>query len=634
MEGQVLSYRSRPPALRYQWTSSPEASAYLLEAADNPLLQNPALSLRVRSGTGDQLSVVSSALEQGVWYWRVTPVYSRDILGSPSEGGQQASLVQSFVIERGAPLVAPVLTAPAENALLNIEAGRRDILFSWRRENEAASYTFRVSANSNMSSPVIEQTLAETFYRYGSSQTALTPGTWYWTVHQTGPGGENSPASQPRVFSALRGEAIQRQIFPPDHYMVADNLLPDMRFTWKTNLPDTRIQISQNEGFNPLVIDEPVSSEVYTARTLRSGVYFWRITGGTGTQQRESPARRLAVAGSLPAPELRRPESGYAVSQTGSIIFSERLPAVNFSWDPAPGAGYYSFKLYRGSDTSQAPVLEATVNNTAFSVNMNGYDDGSYTWTVQSHARESTVSSRRTGFSAAQPMNIRQLRPVIIEHPRNGWTYDGIAASRSPDTARWSSHDVPYNVVFILARDALMRNIVHRQSETDLQIVLPPRLGAGDYFWTIQAVDAEGYDISSYAPAHFRVLPVPPLPPPRGRLPASEHTITPEHVRAERSVAFSWNEVEGANSYMLTVLRDDAARSPVIQTPLLTENGYTVEDVRLLGRGEFLWQVEALYVMDDGFIVQRGELAGNKLIIDIPFPQQIRTMDSGILYGR
>ncbi|MCL2044734.1 MAG: FecR domain-containing protein, partial [Treponema sp.] len=245
---ETFSFRSRPPPLRFQWTSSPQASSYVLEAANNPSLQNPALSLHVHSDTGDMLSVLSSALEAGTWYWRVTPVYSRDFAGSPA-----SSVTQSFTIERGAPLTAPVLTSPAENAVINTGTGGRDIIFSWRRETEAVSYTISIASNSSMNSPVIERTLTDTLYRHGADETALAPGVWYWTVRQTGHDGEISAASVPRMVSFVQENIVQRQIFPADNYTVAENLLPDMRFTWRTNLNNTRFQLSPDGDFTRIL---------------------------------------------------------------------------------------------------------------------------------------------------------------------------------------------------------------------------------------------------------------------------------------------------------------------------------------------------------------------------------------------
>jgi len=625
-EGQVFSYHSRLPSLRFQWTSSEAASAYILEAADNPLLQNPAVSLNVRPGTGERQSVLSSLPKEGVWYWRVTPVYSRDFSGSPA-----ASPAGSFVIERGAELTAPALTAPSDEAMVNIETGRQDILFSWKKENEAASYTLTISANKNMDSPVIERTLTDTFYRYGAGETALTPGVWYWTVRQTGTDGELSPASPPRAINVLRGEVVQRPVFPPDGYTVADNLLPDMRFTWKTNLADTRFQLSSSANFAAFIINEPASAQAYTVYSLSAGVYYWRITGESGTRRIESQSRRLVVAESLSSPELAPPQSGSSIARNGRIIV-QKGKTMNFSWKPSDDADYYVFKLYRKN--KETPIVETTVFDTNYAVSMDDFQDDAYTWTVQGFARESTLNSRRTGLISTGSINTGRLRPVVLESPRNGWEYSGVNAARNPGAVRWSSQENPVNVRFVLARNAAMTNIVDTKTNVS-QTVSLPRLSEGDYYWTIQAETVDGFDISAAAPFRFRVLPVPLLPVPQNRIPADRHVIDPEQLRASSSVTFSWNAAPGANGYILTIFQGSgAARTTMTQTPILNKTTYTVDDIRQLGRGDFFWQVEALYVMNSGSIEQHGRLQENRFTIDIPAPQQIRTVDPGALYGR
>jgi len=625
-EGQVFSYHSRLPSPRFQWTSSEAASAYILEAADNPSFQNPAVSVNVRPGAGERQSVISFMPKEGVWYWRVTPVYNRGFSGSPA-----ASLTGSFIIERGAELAAPAPTAPPDDAIVNIETGKRDILFSWKKEDEAVSYNFKVSANKNMSSPVIERTLTDTFYRYSANENVITPGVWYWTVRQTGMEEDISPSSSPRVLNVLRGEVVQRPVFPPDGYTVADNLLPDMRFTWKTDLADTRFQLSSGADFSSLIINEPAAAQAYTVYSLRAGVYYWRITGGLGTQRFESQSRRLVVAESLPSPELRPPQSGSAAAQNGRIIV-QKGKKVNFSWKASDDAEYYVFKLYRKN--KEIPIVETTVYDTNYAVSMDDFQDDAYTWTVQGFTGEKNLNSRRTGLISTGSINTGHLRPVILESPRNGWEYLGVNAARNPGTVRWSSQESPVNVRFVLARNAAMTNIVETKTNVSRTVPLP-RLSEGDYYWTIQAETADGFNISAAAPFRFRVLPIPLLPVPQNRLPADRHVIDPEQIRASQSLTFSWSAVSGANGYILTIFQGSgAARVTMTQTPILTKTAYTVDDVRQLGRGDFFWQVEALYVMNGGSIEQRGRLQENRFTIDIPAPQQIKTIDPGALYGR
>ncbi|MCL2440831.1 MAG: hypothetical protein FWD14_03755 [Treponema sp.] len=636
LQGQEFRYRSRLPSVRFQWTPSRDASFYILEAANNSSFENPAIYQQVRSSDTRDVSVSSSALGEGTWFWRVTPVYGRDT----SVNFQDSSQVGSFTIRRGAELSAPQLSAPANEAILNIETGRRDILFSWRRENEAVSYTLLIAADRNMSSPVIELTVPDTFYRYGVNETVITPGTWYWAVKQTGPDGAQSPLSAPRSFTARHGEIIQRKIFPPDNYTVADNLLPDMRFTWRTNLTDNRFQLSLSPDFSSFIINDSAVSEAFNISSLRSGLYYWRLTGVSGSQQFETAARSFTVADALPPPDLNPPDSGISSGDSGRVIIQYGEP-VSFSWETTPDAEFYSFRMFRADDPQNA-VMETLVTDTSLYIDFDNIAEGSYIWTVQALARDSISTSRRIGLSSSQTTIFRHIQPVEPEHPVSGFTYAGLDASRRPDTARWSSLETPYNIQLVIARDPRMTNIVtvineenrndiHRNDEH--RTFTLPRLAAGDYYWMIRAQTIEGFDISSRTPAFFRVLPIPLLPLPQNQTPVNGYTVGAADVRVTRSLNFSWNTVPGANGYLFTISQGrGAAQRSVIESSVITQNSYTVDDLRLLGRGEFYWQVEAVFA-DSGFIEQRGQTQQNRLIIDIPPPPQIQTRDSGVLYG-
>jgi hypothetical protein len=89
----VYHYRTELPELRFQWEAPEEALYYVLEAADNPEISNPALLTEVR-----YKSLVYSGLAGGRWYWRVTPVFS-----AAYRGTAPASPVVSFTIVKDDP---------------------------------------------------------------------------------------------------------------------------------------------------------------------------------------------------------------------------------------------------------------------------------------------------------------------------------------------------------------------------------------------------------------------------------------------------------------------------------------------------------------------------------------------------
>jgi hypothetical protein len=209
----------------------------------------------------------------------------------------------------------------------------------------------------------------------------------------------------------------------------------------------------------------------------------------------------------------------------------------------------------------------------------------------------------------------------------------GVEAWRRPGNVRWSSQDTPVNVRLVIARDEAMRNVVYSQANASRNLAMP-RLSPGEYYWTVQASNAEGIDISA-VPSRFRVLPIPLLPAPRNTLPANAAVIGSAELTDSRNIVFSWSNVQDANGYILTIFKGSGiTRSTVKQTEVLRETRYT-EEVTLLGSGNFYWQVEAVYVADNGSIEQRGVLQENTLTIDdlplLPVPINMLPVNAAVI---
>ena len=95
-------YRTVKPSIRFIWSESERSTTYAFEVADNPQMDRPVVSQRIQ-----QTSSIVTTLEEGKWYWRVTPYYTINNIGfsHPSE-------VYSFSIEKSGALEPPELLVP------------------------------------------------------------------------------------------------------------------------------------------------------------------------------------------------------------------------------------------------------------------------------------------------------------------------------------------------------------------------------------------------------------------------------------------------------------------------------------------------------------------------------------------
>jgi hypothetical protein len=624
-EGQRYQFRVKKPVVRFQWRGIPEASSYVLEAANSPAMANPALVKEVR-GT----SLYSSELGPGTWYWRVRPVFSADYEGTAGEG-----IAASFVIVQSGALGSPVLQHPLDRGIVNIAAGQRDLHFSWRNEPEARSYTIRISANQDLSDPLIDETVRDNIYVYRIGENIIKTGQYYWGVLQTDEEGTPSALSPARSFSAIEGEIIQRTVFPPDGYTVAAAMMPDIRFTWKTNVPvQTRFQISDRTDFSRLTLDETVGGEIFQGRILPEGVWYWRIQArGSGGAVFETAPKSFTVAPPLPAPGLLEP------GPDGRVLLQEG-EAVRFSWGASPGAEYYQFKLYH-MESGNRPIYENNlVEGTSQSLFMADYPEGRYSWAVQGFASESSRSTRRTGLLAGGDFIARRLHPVSLDYPNHGETVEGLRAYLEPGTVRWSSLDAVSTSRFILSRSQDLSGPSEAVINDPPPTIALPRLREGNYYWTVRAETADGFDISARAPRLLRVLPILPLPEAANRVPRNGTVITGADLRRNRNIVFSWDAVPGATSYLFALEHEGTGKA-IVPERLFTGTSFVLEDLTLLDVGTFFWRVEAVLTEqvrerreDTGEIIQRGEVGENRFGIEFIPPDMPDLRRPGILYGR
>jgi hypothetical protein len=85
----------------------------------------------------------------------------------------------------------------------------------------------------------------------------------------------------------------------------------------------------------------------------------------------------------------------------------------------------------------------------------------------------------------------------------------------------------------------------------------------------------------------------------------------------------------GANGYIF-ILRDGSGKNILSSGPQ-PESSYTL-DLRRIGAGSFVWQVEAVR-HSGGIIEERGPAAENRFTVEIPKPGNPRLQDPGPLYG-
>ena len=226
--------------------------------------------------------------------------------------------------------------------------------------------------------------------------------------------------------------------------------------------------------------------------------------------------------------------------------------------------------------------------------------------------------------------------PVPVElrllSPAQRAKLPGLTALREQTVFRWDAVGEVRSSRFVLSRNS---NPLRGRPAVEIanpgRTIRLNRLEEGIWYWTVEARNVNGL-VSSAAPRQLEILPIPLLPAPGSRLPASGHRIGIDELKTQRSIAFKWSAVQGANAYIFTLYEQAENGRRQINRATVATPAWTLEDISVLNRGAFIWQVEAVSRNSGGAIEQRGNMGENTFIMDIPLPSPVHMEDPGVLY--
>jgi hypothetical protein len=344
---------------------------------------------------------------------------------------------------------------------------------------------------------------------------------YYWAVSANGADGNVSPLSDVRNFTLTAEKPPLRTIFPPDNYTLAENLLPDTIFIYKSDIAGKRMQISRNADFSSPEVDEEVSGDSYRAQKLSPGIWYWRVSAQDGSYS--APAQRLTVLEALPAPELETLQGGFseAAGET-HLIAVQPGKQMEFRWRPVEGADYYKFRLYDSGGENGGmgdQVFSETSADTSLKLSMSGYTEGAYYWSVQPLTNAGPAASQRTGIAGISRFELRNraapppaasppkpvlqpvpaaTRPGLLPaaqglRPADKYVINAVyLRDNSSITFSWNRVGEANAYIFTLFRETAQgrQQILSlepsgeiRHSLTDLSV-----LGGGNFIWQVEAV--------------------------------------------------------------------------------------------------------------------------------------------------
>ncbi len=622
-DGQRYSYRRLKPEIRFAWTGMDEASSYLFELAAEPSFAKPVIRSRTTT-----TSLAVDSLGEGSWYWRVTPVHAFTVVGDTGSG---TPAVRSLAIAKSPAMAALSPIAPMDASLYQIQdASGRGLDFSWVPEAEAASYELVVSKAGDLSSPIAKFDTAQSYLRLSGGQAAplARAGAYYWGARWFDREGNASPLSASRSLRGIDGSIAVRLSFPPEGYRIADSLVSDTRFAWKSNLPArTVFQLARDPGFKDLVYQETVSAETLIGHSWPSGEYRWRLCAynADGSIFMQSEPRSFTVVEPFASPALLSPAPD-------SIFYLPKGATESFSWTPIAGADYYDLILRSAADAYSSTVFEKDfVEGARLSYRLGDLPSGAYRLSIQAFASSGETTTRIIGYIGDAPFSYTRLSPIALASPADGAHLPGLDARRGGAVFVSKAEEEPDAAELVVSTDPTGSKVVARVADRAGRAGVG-RLDPGVYYWTVTG-RLKGFDISARERFRFEVDPPPPLPPPETVLPAADAIFGPPELRKKRSITLAWKPVAGATYYRLAVYLP-GKRGPALVKDKLVSTSYEIDDLSVLDRGLITWSVEALSFDAAGELEQGGVEAKSSFTIDLPALKPAKSEGSDTAYGR
>jgi len=610
-------------------TSGKDRGAILLSIGDQVVQVMPGAEINAFSGDEGLVLRVTEGAAQFIRDGQVTDVPAGGIIVRDMEGNEVRQ-----------PLAAVI--HPKPNAvLLKTEAGPLTVEFKWARINLQSRDFLRLEIAEDKSFRKIIQTLDNLD---SSAIASLNAGIWHWRLLH-----ENNTLALGRV-SVI--EAAAPTLYTPmasgSAQVPVKYAGQEVQFRW-AEVPDAAyymLNISKSPEFNAPEINLQVQTTSYINSDIDVGTWYWRVQpvfstsyeGEARFSQTSSFQVQPASVVSAPAPTPVINENDSAVNTPSEAVQEQK--AIAAEEEKKLEEVYVTLleetrQIWQEQQTQREQQERKERQEQRARQERELQEQRAQQEQLRQTTQASTASKPKQESQPQKQAPQQPLRLRLIS-PENNVVIAGLTAIRQPTIFRWATdEDVEFSR-FVLSRRS---NPLSGRPEIDIQnpgrAVSIPDLAEGVWYWTVEARSKDGYPITAVSPRQIRIQPIPLLPTPGNRLPESGFLIGPEELRKREGIVFSWSRVDGANSYILSILRDGfPRRHQILQTDPIKELTYTFNDYSVFDdSGTFFWQVEAVSYRD-GILEQHGTPGENKFVLDVPRPGRVKTKKTGVLYGQ
>jgi hypothetical protein len=539
---------SKTPTL--SWNASTGAASYQLQVSTSSDFSSTVVN---RSGITGTSSAVSGLSNNTLYYWRIN---------ATNDGGTSAySGAWSFTTIVAAP-AAPTLALPL-NAATGVSLNPT---LSWNASTGAASYRLQVSATSDFSTPVVDQSgiMGTSYVVSGLLNNTL----YYWRVNATNAGGTSS-YSGAWSFTTIVAAPAAPALASPSNAATGVSTSPTLSWNASTGAVSYQVQVSTSSSFSTTVVDQSgITGTSYAVSGLSNNtLYYWHVnaTNAGGTSSYSGAWSFTTIVAAPPAPALALPSNAATGVSTSPTL----------SWSASSGSVSYRLQVSTSSDFSTVVVDQSSITGTSYAVS--GLSNNMlYYWHVNA-----TNAGGTSSYSGAWNFTTIVTAPAApaLASPTNAAT--GVLTN---PTLSWSASTgaASYRLQISIASD-FSTPVVDQSNITSTTYAVSGLSNNTLYYWRINATNAGG--TSSYSNAwSFTTIVAAPAAPALASPSNAATGVSP-------SPTLSWTASTGAASYRLQVSTGSSFTTTVVDQSNITGTTYAVSG--LSNNTLYYWRVNA-----------------------------------------
>lgn len=324
----------------FTWAKAKGASTYEYQISASRSFTSIVLGKgpgRGASKTRNTVATLTETLPDGVYFWRVRSLDSKDRAG-------KWSAIRSFTRDWA---TQPNLLSPSDD--LGVSFPLAPLVMRWSIVPHAFKYRVVIATNPELSSPVIGSTNSpiETRGTVFTPGTALAPGRYYWAVTPLDVDGHPGRMSRIGAFTWNWNTATTARLTD----LNAAASVFDPQFSWDPIPGAARYEVEINSSDDFSLGSKVCCTDAITGTSLSpvdifaSNTYYWRVRGidpaGTAGLWNNGPNFQKSFDSVTPSiPNLHMRDN---LGNLPGGIPETSTPVVD--WDPVPGASSYEVQL-------------------------------------------------------------------------------------------------------------------------------------------------------------------------------------------------------------------------------------------------------------------------------------------------